>query len=187
MSTHNISTEEHCCPCTRQNEQHSEGRRKILSGMGWGAFIATLGISTGAGLRYMFPRVLFEPPSTFRIGTLEDYPAGEPDTHGVVSVSEKYMESHRVWIVREIDKLYAIFGKCTHLGCTPKWYPDERQYKCPCHGSKYYSNGVNFAGPAPRPMDRYGIRTLEDGRIEVDMSILYTEPHFAAADCFVTI
>lgn len=166
------------CPCGRPGAAHSESRRKLLRRLGWGAIFATIGASFAAGLRFFFPRVLFEPPPTFKIGTLDDYPGGEADEHGVVSVSEKYMASERVWIVREADRIYAIFGKCTHLGCTPKWFPDERQFKCPCHGSMYYSNGVNFAGPAPRPMDRYGIRMLEDGRLQVDKSELYTVAHF---------
>jgi len=117
--------------------------------------------------------------------TLDDYPTGEGDEYGVVSINEKFMESQRVWIVRETDKVYAIFGKCTHLGCTPKWFSEDRQFKCPCHGSKYYSNGVNFAGPAPRPMDRYGISVLEDGRIKVDKGILYTVKNFDNPECFL--
>ena len=156
----------------------SESRRKVLRRLGWGAFFATLAASIAGSIRFLFPRVLFEPPTTFKIGTLDEYPAGAPDQHGVVSVSEKFMQSQRVWIVREPDRLYAIFGKCTHLGCTPKWFPEDRQFKCPCHGSKYYSNGVNFAGPAPRPMDRYGISLMEDGRILVDKGSLFTFKQF---------
>ena len=164
------------CPCT--NGEMSESRRKVMRVLGWGAFFATIAASLGATLRFFFPRVLFEPPTTFKIGTLADYPGGPADSHGVVSVSERFMESQRVWIVRETDKMYAIFGKCTHLGCTPRWFSEDRQFKCPCHGSKYYSTGENFAGPAPRPMDRYAISMLEDGRIVVDSSELFTNKQF---------
>ena len=175
------------CPksCQCGDKKISESRRTLLRRLGWGAFFTTIGVSLAGGLRFLFPRVLFEPPTTFKIGTLDDYPSGEADKFGVVSVSEKFMESQRVWIVREKDKLYAIFGKCTHLGCTPKWFPEDRQYKCPCHGSKYYSNGVNFAGPAPRPMDRYGISLLEDGRIKVDKGIIYTVDKFNDSGAFL--
>jgi len=166
------------CPAACQCNAVSESRRTLLRRLGWGAFFTTLGISFAGVLRFLFPRVLFEPPSTFKIGTLADYPAGEGDEYGVVSVSEKFMEEQRVWIVRETDKIYAVFGKCTHLGCTPKWFAEDRQFKCPCHGSKYYSNGVNFAGPAPRPMDRYGIVELEDGRIEIDKATLFSVKEF---------
>jgi len=164
------------CPCA--NGEISESRRKVMRGLGWGAFFTTLAAAAAGTLRFFFPRVLFEPPTKFKVGKLSDYPGGQADKHGVVSVSEGFMESQRVWIVRETDKLYAIFGKCTHLGCTPKWFADERVFKCPCHGSQYYSNGVNYAGPAPRPMDRYSITTLEDGRIVVDKSELYKVTDF---------
>jgi cytochrome b6-f complex iron-sulfur subunit len=176
-NTKELNVVEGCAGCCEQKEL-SESRRRLLRRLGWGAFFTSVGVSSVAGLRFLFPRVLFEPPSSFKIGTLDDYPVGPADAHNVVSVSEKFIESQRVWIVRETDKLYAIFAKCTHLGCTPKWYGDDREYKCPCHGSKYYSNGVNFAGPAPRPMDRYGISKLEDGRIQVDKSMLFTVAHF---------
>jgi cytochrome b6-f complex iron-sulfur subunit len=173
------------CPASCQCGSISESRRALLRRLGWGAFFTTIGVSVAGGLRFLFPRVLFEPPTTFKIGTMDDYPGGEADEYGVVNVNEKFMESQRVWIVRETDKVYAIFGKCTHLGCTPKWFPEDRQYKCPCHGSKYYSNGVNFAGPAPRPMDRYGISVLEDGRIKVDRGVLYTVKNFDNPECFL--
>ena len=171
--------------CACQKGGDPESRRRFLRHLGWGAFWTTMFVSLTAVLRFFFPRVLFEPPPTFIIGTVDEYPAGDTDAHGVASVSEKFMESQRVWIVREADRIYAIFGKCTHLGCTPKWYPDERLYKCPCHGSEYYSNGVNFAGPAPRPMDRYGIAMREDGRIQVDKSALYTVAHFDDPGAFL--
>ncbi len=171
------------CPCA--GAPPSESRRKILRRLGWGAFFATLGAGIAGSLRFFYPRVLFEPPTTFKIGTLDEYPGGQADKFGVVSINEKFMESQRVWIVRETDKLYAIFGKCTHLGCTPKWFPEDRQFKCPCHGSKYYSNGVNFAGPAPRPMDRYGISQMEDGRIVVNKAELYNFKKFEEEGSFL--
>ncbi len=171
------------CPCV--NGEVSESRRKIMRGLGWGAFFTALAATAAGTLRFFFPRVLFEPPTKFKIGKLSDYPGGKTDKHGVISVGEQFMESQRVWIIRESDKLYAIFGKCTHLGCTPKWFADERVFKCPCHGSQYYSNGVNYAGPAPRPMDRYAIFTLEDGRIVVDKSELYQVTDFEDERCYL--
>src|SRR5262249_36432200 len=68
---------------------------------------------------------------------------------------------------------YAIFAKCTHLGCTPRWLKTEQKFKCPCHGSGYYINGLNFEGPAPRPMDRFKISVGDDGQLIVDKSVLY--------------
>ena len=69
-----------------------------------------------------------------------------------------------------------IYARCTHLGCTPDWKPAENKFKCPCHGSGYDSEGINFEGPAPRPMDRAKVEIAPDGQILVDVSKLYQWP-----------
>jgi cytochrome b6-f complex iron-sulfur subunit len=140
-------------------------RRDFFGRLGWGGF----GIASLLGLlgfvRSAFPRVLFLPPLTFKAGFPDDFPLGE--------VSEKYKKEFRVWIVREDYGFYAIFAKCTHLGCTPRWLSAENKYKCPCHGSGFTKTAYNFEGPAPRPMDRYEIRLGEDGQLVVDMSKVF--------------
>jgi cytochrome b6-f complex iron-sulfur subunit len=140
-------------------------RRDFFTRLGWGGFgIFGLGILAGF-VRSAFPRVLFQPPATFKAGFPSDYAVGE--------VSEKYKQEQRVWIVREKEGIYAIFAKCTHLGCTPRWLTAEEKFKCPCHGSGYYKSGLNFEGPAPRPMDRFKVDVGEDGQLVVDKSIVY--------------
>ena len=52
----------------------------------------------------------------------------------------------------------------------------ENKFKCPCHGSGYDSEGVNFEGPAPRPMDRAHVDLAPDGQILVDVAKLYSWP-----------
>jgi cytochrome b6-f complex iron-sulfur subunit len=125
-----------------------------------------MGVVGGLGfigfIRSAFPRVHFQPPSTFKAGLPLDYGIGE--------VSEKYKQEYRVWIVREEEGIYAVFAKCTHLGCTPRWLTTENKFKCPCHGSGFYKDGLNFEGPAPRPLDRFEISLAEDGQLVVDKS-----------------
>ena len=140
-------------------------RRDFFGRLSWGGFGVVSLISLLAFVRSAFPRVLFVPPSTFKAGFPSDYPIGE--------VSEKYKTEFRVWIIREPAGFYAIFAKCTHLGCTPRWLASENKYKCPCHGSGYYKTGYNFEGPAPRPMDRVKIALGEDGQLVVDKSVLF--------------
>ena len=48
-------------------------------------------------------------------------------------------------------------------------------YKRQCHGSGFYKDGVNFEGPAPRPLERYAIRVADDGQLEVDKSRKFNE------------
>ena len=47
------------------------------------------------------------------------------------------------------------------------------KFKCPCHGSGYYASGINFEGPAPRPLERYKIGMQPDGTIKVDKTKVY--------------
>ena len=142
-------------------------RRSFLTSatLAWGAFaVATAGILTGAG-RFFFPNVLFEPPQTFK--------AGYPDEYTVGEVSERWKEKFGVWIVLEKEMIYALSTVCTHLGCTPNWLGNEKKFKCPCHGSGFRSTGINFEGPAPRPLERYRIVLADDGQIFVDKTKKY--------------
>lgn len=110
--------------------------------------------------RFFFPNVLFEPPTEFRAGT--------PDQLRIGEVDSRFKESHKVWLVRDAEGIYALLAVCTHLGCTPNWLPEDQKFKCPCHGSGFYKSGINFEGPAPRPLERVEIRLTEEGQIEID-------------------
>ncbi len=130
--------------------------------LGWIAFAAVLGGYGTMVVRYLFPNVLFEPKQNFL--------AGFPDEYEVGLVSERFKDQHAVWIVRDSEKLYALSTVCTHLGCTPNWLENDNKFKCPCHGSGFYKTGINFEGPAPRPLERFKIALSDDGQIIVDKS-----------------
>jgi cytochrome b6-f complex iron-sulfur subunit len=113
----------------------------------------------GALQRFLFPNVTYEPPLSFKAGFPTEYGLG---------VEEKFKERYGVWIVRESRGFYALSTVCTHLGCTPNWLTAESKFKCPCHGSGFMVTGVNFEGPAPRPLERYKIALAEDGQLLID-------------------
>ncbi|MBI4616160.1 MAG: Rieske 2Fe-2S domain-containing protein [Planctomycetes bacterium] len=115
-------------------------------------------------MRFFFPRTLFEPKTSFRIGYPVDFGLG---------VDTKFQQQYRIWVVREAASLYVIYARCTHLGCTPDWKESERKFKCPCHGSGFDMQGVNFEGPAPRPMARCHLELTPDGQILCDTARLY--------------
>ncbi|SVA74020.1 uncharacterized protein METZ01_LOCUS126874, partial [marine metagenome] len=48
-----------------------------------------------------------------------------------------------------------------------------QKYKCPCHGSGFRKSGINFEGPAPRPLERFAISLAPDGKILVDKTKLF--------------
>ncbi|MGR3318644.1 MAG: QcrA and Rieske domain-containing protein [Candidatus Anammoxibacter sp.] len=140
-------------------------RRRAIRWLGWAgiwSFLAVFGIAIA---RFFFPRLLFEPPTKFKVGFPNEYPVG--------AISERYKDQYRLWIVRERHKIFVIEAKCTHLGCTPNWLESEGKFKCPCHGSGFNREGVNVEGPAPRPLPRFKVSLAEDGQILVDKGITF--------------
>jgi cytochrome b6-f complex iron-sulfur subunit len=142
--------------------------RRAWLGLAWGAFSAASAAALAATGRFMFPNVLNEPPQQFK--------AGFPNEYGV-GVDERWKEKFGVWLVRTTEDIeqhaagfYALSVTCTHLGCTPNYLSAENKFKCPCHGSGFRTTGVNFEGPAPRPLERVRVVLADDGQILVDKS-----------------
>ncbi|MEX0713033.1 MAG: ubiquinol-cytochrome c reductase iron-sulfur subunit [Pirellulales bacterium] len=156
----------------------AEDRRWFLSvalgsflGIGFTSLATTLGLWTLGLARFMFPNILTEPPSRFKVGFPGDFPPG--------AVEEKFKALFGVWVVNAEyqgePQIFALRTVCTHLGCTPNWLDAEQKFKCPCHGSGFYKDGINFEGPAPRPLERYAISLADDGQLEIDKSKLFQE------------
>lgn len=135
--------------------------------LAWACVAAFLTAWFIAFFRFFLPRTLFEPATSFKIGYPSDFGLG---------VDTKFQQKYRIWVDRTPDRIFVIYARCTHLGCTPDWKPSENKFKCPCHGSGYDSEGINFEGPAPRPMDRAHVELSPDGQILVDVSHLYQWP-----------
>lgn len=142
--------------------RHLWSRRDFFSLAGWALLFSVAAGSFVAFLRSMFPRVLFERGMVFK--------AGYPDDYTVGTMSEKYKESHGVWIARTEQGFYALLAVCTHLGCVPRWVEGENKFRCPCHGSGFYGSGINFEGPAPRALERLKIYLSHEGELLVDKS-----------------
>ncbi|HJN77506.1 MAG TPA: Rieske 2Fe-2S domain-containing protein [Myxococcota bacterium] len=141
-------------------------RRDFVSRVGWWALGASgLGFA-GSFFRLLYRRAPIEPPTVFKAGRIEDYAVG---------VSERWVKSWRVFIVRDEERLYAVYAKCSHLGCTPRWYRHRLRFKCPCHGSGFTTEGINVEGPAPRPLDRVEVWVHRDGELRVDVGRVFPE------------
>jgi len=150
------------------------GSRRWFHRLGIGGLLAGV---TGMGyafVRSLVPDVLYEEPQQFKAGTPDQFPEGAT-----------FLEDRRVFIVREQNTFHAISAACTHLGCTVKMVSlnqpkkvriggremeEARELHGPCHGSKYYGDGTNFAGPAPKPLACYRVELAgEDGQLEVNL------------------
>jgi len=140
-------------------------RREVMwMAAGWGLFGVAVATQTAMLVSYLFPRAPLVPAQIFKVGPLDDFPPH--------SVSVAFKKTHQVWICNEVYNgkpvVYALATVCTHLGCTPNWLEAEQKFKCPCHGSGFYPTGINFEGPAPRPLERYKIYVGDDGQVVVD-------------------
>jgi cytochrome b6-f complex iron-sulfur subunit len=140
--------------------------RRAWMGLAWGAFSAASAAALAATGRFMFPNVLNEPPQQFKVGFPSEYGMG---------VDERFKDKYGIWIIRTPDDIdqhasgfYVLISVCTHLGCTPNYLSAESKFKCPCHGSGFRLTGVNFEGPAPRPLERARVVLADDGQILVD-------------------
>lgn len=150
-------------------------RRKFLKNIGLGSLILALAGQIYIWIRSLFPNVSYEGARRVKL----DEPDKIPD--GVT-----YIDDIKTYIFREKNTFYAISAVCTHLGCTVKYVGLSKpkivkiggkevevkwEFHCPCHGSKFYGDGTNYAGPAPRPLDWVKVEiSKEDGKLVVDLN-----------------
>ncbi len=169
------STETGDPPAPEVLSQVSRTRRSFMARFALGALLLAIAGQAWAWLRALVPNVLYEEPKRMKIGIPDRFPEGAT-----------FLEDQHVFVVRERNTLYAISSTCTHLGCTVKMIrlaqpkkvklggqlvEEQREFHCPCHGSKYYGDGTNYSGPAPKPLSRYKLEVSpDDGQLIVDFS-----------------
>ena len=150
-------------------------RREFLVKLGVGAGAAAIGTQCVASLRALVPNVSYDAPTTVKLGTPADFPDGLT-----------FLPDQRLFVFRQADTFHAISATCTHLGCTvraealanPKSADVggspmtlTHRFLCPCHGSQYTGDGINVAGPAPRPLAWYRLSFApDDGQLVVDLA-----------------
>lgn len=152
-------------------EKPRRGFFRLVFGAGMTLLTGAGALWTAGTARFLMPNVVTEPSQRFKVGYPVDYPPGHVET--------RFKEEYGVWVVhgeyRGRQQIYALRTVCTHLGCITIWQESEGKFKCPCHGSGFYTDGINFEGPAPRPLERYAIRVAEDGQLEIDRSRIFQE------------
>ena len=158
-----------------QNSDVAPGRRSFLRRLGLSATLLALAGQLFAFVRSLIPNVRYEAARRYKIGMPSQFGEGP-----------KFLDDRRVFIFRERNTFHALSASCTHLGCTVKMQRLNRsrqvkiagreleesyEFHCPCHGSRYYGDGTNYAGPAPKPLASLKLELApEDGQLVVDAS-----------------
>ncbi|MFQ5707123.1 MAG: ubiquinol-cytochrome c reductase iron-sulfur subunit [bacterium] len=130
--------------------------------LGWG-----FAVFTGMASFFVFLLTAFRMPlpslmpgksGKFKIGRKEDFPPG----------TARYFEEQRTYVFADQDGIFAVSSVCTHLGCVVN--KEEKQFTCPCHGSRYDLTGKVTHGPAPKNLPWFKVEQLPSGRLIVDRS-----------------
>ena len=129
---------------------------KVAAGV-WGALCAVP--VAGMILQYLTPvAARSTSPVSVLVGKTTDFAPG--------SVKIVRVERDPVLLIHtSTGQFRALSARCTHLGCVVQ-YQDSPvpHFACNCHGSQFDFNGVNIAGPAPKPLPPYRV-TLEGSSI----------------------
>jgi glycine/D-amino acid oxidase-like deaminating enzyme/nitrite reductase/ring-hydroxylating ferredoxin subunit len=85
---------------------------------------------------------------------LVQYLKGGPDVDSVTEVPlgegrviEK--DGEKLAVYKDEDGVnHVCSAVCTHMKCTVNWNPSEKSWDCPCHGSRFKTDGQVIEGPA---------------------------------------
>ncbi len=151
-----------------------ENRRSFLTWLTGGLVGLGTIVASWPFFRSLAPNVLYEPSKRMKVGTPDRFQEGVT-----------YLEKQRLYVFKEANSYYCISAVCSHLGCTVKYSPYKRkeqqtvrkltfnsggEFHCPCHGSKFFGEGTNYFGPAPRPLSWHPVEvSAADGQLVVDV------------------
>lgn len=137
----------------------------------FGSFLGLFGLY---GLAFFWPRLTGGFGSDVDAGPVSDLVAQTVNPDG--TIGPVFVPEARAYVVPTPDSLspqfegkgvvasglMALYQRCVHLGCRVPWCATSIGFECPCHGSKYSSQGEYYAGPAPRNLDRFVVELRGD-------------------------
>ena len=108
---------------------------------------------------------------TVQLGPVSAFPIGEFQKRAVRVIEhgtwfEGPVEKF-VWVRRNPDDTFLVFsGTCPHMNCDIELKPDHT-FECPCHNSRFDSEGKVLSMPAPRPLDTLEYRVSAESTLSV--------------------
>jgi len=132
------------------------------------ATVAAIGIFTALGAASEARALPVRPVSALSArGDERTYPL--PNADGATIDREE-----SVIVVRWQGAAYVFSLACPHQNTALKWAPQDAQFQCPKHHSKYRPDGTFIEGRATRGMDRFAVRRDGD-KVVVDLDKLYQQ------------
>ena len=115
------------------------------------AFGGLLGL--GGLIRFLSYKTEPAQPTEFDLGLASNF---QPD-------SKTTLPEVPAVLIHNNGKLTAMSLVCTHLGCTVEVQSDG--FACPCHGSRFNSDGYPVKGPAATPLKPLRVEQTPDGKL----------------------
>ncbi|NJN21166.1 MAG: Rieske (2Fe-2S) protein [Leptolyngbya sp. RL_3_1] len=81
------------------------------------------------------------------------------------SLASKSFQGQQVVVIRDpadAATVLALNSFCTHQGCTVEWESDTALLACPCHGSKFATDGAVTEGPATEALGAFEAKIEDD-------------------------
>ena len=134
-----------------------DDRRYLLRWLGRGLTGLLLGGGAVLAGRFSQPPRVHDLSRRLPLGTLGTLPPG----------ATLYLPDVDVHVLHGPEGIYALSGRCTHLGCSLRLQPEG--FDCPCHGARFDLQGRPVSGPAPRALTGYRVTVDTSGKAWVHL------------------
>jgi len=138
------------------NQKQPTGRRSFINyllGTSLGATIVSIAYPV---IEFLIPPAISEGQQNSVVAATA--PALKPNT----ALIFKFGTRPGILLRTPEGNLRAFSATCTHLNCTVQYRDDLGRIWCACHGGEFDLNGINVAGPPPRPLEEYAVNISGD-------------------------
>lgn len=130
-------------------------RRDFLKLVRNGFLYLSGALAVGGLLRYLDYDPNPAPKTEFDLGPASEYPLN----------SRTPLSEPPAMLIHDEHGFSALSLACTHLGCTVE--KKDSGFACPCHGSRYDSQGNVTHGPADQPLHSLRVEVTQEGNLKL--------------------
>lgn len=130
-------------------------RRRVLDLCLGASVFAWMGSATYPIIRYLLPIEGAIEERSVKLGLAGDFQKNSGTLFRIGSKPGLLLRA-------KSGEFRAFIAICSHLDCTVQFKEDEQIIWCACHNGRYNLNGINIAGPPPRPLTPLDVRLKGD-------------------------